>query len=35
MQQVVVAAGEALTEMGVKSAAPTASALQERAKLAA
>ncbi|MDM8165199.1 2-aminoethylphosphonate--pyruvate transaminase [Roseovarius sp.] len=35
MRRVVVAAKEALTEMGVASAAPPAEALQERAKLAA
>jgi 2-aminoethylphosphonate-pyruvate transaminase len=35
MRKVVAAAGEALAEMGVKSAAPPAAALAERAKLAA
>ena len=35
MRRVVAAAGEALTEMGVASAAPPASALEERRKLAA
>ena len=35
MQRVVAAAGEALAEMGVTSAAPPAAALEERKKLAA
>ncbi|MGB7321188.1 MAG: 2-aminoethylphosphonate--pyruvate transaminase, partial [Albidovulum sp.] len=35
MVKVVAAAGEALSEMGVKSAAPPAAAIAERAKLAA
>jgi 2-aminoethylphosphonate-pyruvate transaminase len=35
MRKVVKAAGEALAEMGVTSAAPPAAALEERAKLAA
>jgi 2-aminoethylphosphonate-pyruvate transaminase len=35
MKHVVEAAGEALKEMGVESAAPPASALEERKKLAA
>jgi len=35
MQAVVMAAGEALKELGVASAAPPAKALEERAKLAA
>jgi 2-aminoethylphosphonate-pyruvate transaminase len=35
MKRVVEAAGDALKEMGVESAAPPASALEERKKLAA
>ena len=35
MRRVVAAAGEALTEMGVTSAAPPVAALEERKKLAA
>ncbi len=35
MRKVVAAAGEALVEMGVTSAAPPEAALAERAKLAA
>ena len=35
MRRVVTAAGEALAEMGVDSAAPPKSAIAERAKLAA
>jgi 2-aminoethylphosphonate-pyruvate transaminase len=35
MRQVVSAAADSLTEMGVDTAAPPAAALDERAKLAA